>query len=358
MESNAFDFVSIFDIIPIPGLVIDFAHEHKIIRYANKAFLENAEIDIAAIETQKIHDVLNHIYLIDDKGEHIELDEVLQQVFEHKTELNLFMLRTSEQNGFCRLEDNFNRIRISNLVLNSEDNSMCISLFFHKGGIIPFQETTNSSILETINCTVNETGIITSVDNISSQTWGYSADELVGKILVNLLPNESRIYSWELFVEKLKKTHTVSTDRTMYLKDRSIIPVNFTAVWDEEKQIINGNVKDLRKKSETEYELVMNEHRLKSLLKEGVDLIAIVDSEGKFIYLSPNFEKYLKSEIHSYLGVSAFEFIHPEDQNEIEIEFRQAMTINRIQSSPSRIEDKNGRIRWFEKVCTKWLNDL
>ena len=357
MKSSAIQFITIFDSIPVPGLVVDYAHEHKIIQYANRAFLENAEVDLASIESQKVHDLLNHLYLIDDKGEHILLDTVLNQVFTEKKELNLFILRTNEHNGICRLEDNFNRVRFSNLTMDDKDNSMCISLFFHKGGVVPFQEFSKSSISETISCTVNLTGHIISVDNLNPENWGYTVEDLVGTILVNLLPNESRIYSWELFVEMLKKMHSVSTDRTMYLKDRTIIPVNFTAVWDEEKQIIHGVVKDLRKKAETEFELVMNEHRLKSLLKEGVDLIAIVNQEGEIEYLSPNFDKYLKSDISEFIKHNVFDFIYPDDRDNLILEFKQAISLQRIRSTPYRIEDKNGQIRWFESVCTNLLND-
>ena len=357
MKSSAIQFVTIFDSIPVPGLVVDYAHEHRIIQYANRAFLENAEVDLASIESQKVHDLLNHLYLIDDKGEHILLDTVLNQVYTEKKEINLFILRTNEQNGICRLEDNFNRVRFSNLTMDDKDNSMCISLFFHKGGIVPFQEFSKSSISETISCTVNITGQITAVDNIKSENWGYTVEDLIGTTLVNLLPNESRIYSWELFVEMLKKMHTVSTDRTMYLKDRTIIPVNFTAVWDEEKQEINGIVKDLRRKAETEFELVMNEHRMNSLLNEGVDLIAIVDKEGVFNYLSPNFRKYVGSDLKEYIGQPAFEFVHPDDRDDLLIQFQQAVSLQRVQSTPYRIKHLDGTYHWFESVCTNLIND-
>jgi PAS domain S-box-containing protein len=73
--------------------------------------------------------------------------------------------------------------------------------------------------------------------------------------------------------------------------------------------------------------------------------------------LSPNFEKYVKSDIQNFLGQSAFEFIHPEDRDNIKMELKQATSIGRIQSTPYRIEDKNGHIRWFETVCTNLIND-
>ncbi|MEN9997473.1 MAG: hypothetical protein RI922_463 [Bacteroidota bacterium] len=357
MKSSAIQFVTIFDSIPVPGLVVDYAHEHKVIQYANRAFLENAEVDFASIESQKVHNLLNHLYLIDDKGEHIDLDTVLRLVFTEQKEIDLFILRTNEQNGICRLEDNFNRVRFSNLIMNDEDKSMCISIFFHKGGTVAFQEFSKKTIVENISCTVNITGQITAVDNIKSENWGYTVEDLIGTTLVNLLPNESRIYSWELFVEMLKKMHTVSTDRTMYLKDRTIIPVNFTAVWDEEKQEINGIVKDLRRKAETEFELVMNEHRMNSLLNEGVDLIAIVDKEGVFNYLSPNFKKYVSEELNKYIGHPAFEFVHEEDRDDLIMQFQQAISLQRIQSTPYRIKHQDGSYHWFESVCTNLLND-
>src|SRR5574343_285882 len=97
MKSSAIHFLTIFDSVPIPGLVVDYTHEHKIIQYANKAFLENAEIELDAIESQKVHDLLDHLYFIDHKGEHIELDTILTQVYTEEKELDLFILRTNEQ---------------------------------------------------------------------------------------------------------------------------------------------------------------------------------------------------------------------------------------------------------------------
>lgn len=357
MKSSAIQFVTIFDSIPIPGLVVDYAHKHKIIQYANRAFLENAEVDSAFIESQKVHDLLNHLYLIDDKGEHILLDTVLNQVYTEKKEINLFILRTNEQNGLCRLEDNFNRIRFSNLTMDDKDNSMCISLFFHKGGIVPFQEFSKSSISENISCTVNLTGHITAVDNLNSENWGYTVEDLIGTILVNLLPNESRIYSWELFVEMLKKMHTVSTDRTMYLKDRTIIPVNFTAIWDEEKQVINGIVKDLRIKAETEFDFVMNEHRLRSLIKGGLDLIAIVDEEAHIKYLSPNFTNATTIPLEEFIGKNAFLQIHPNDLDVYLQEFNSTLTEYKVQSSPHRVVYADGTYKWYESIFTNLLSD-
>jgi PAS domain S-box-containing protein len=357
MKSSAIHFITIFDSVPIPGLVIDYAHEHKIIRYANKAFLENAEIELANVESQKAHDLLNHLYFIDDKGEHIELDKVLYEVFTEKKELDLFILRTSEQNGVCRLEDNFNRVRLSNLVMDDDEKSMCISVFFHKSGYIPFQEISNSSLGEKLVCTVDTKGIITSVDNVSVKTWGYTEEDLLGVILVNLLPNESRIYSWELFLEMLKKMHTVSTDRTMYLKDKTIIPVNFTAVWDEEKQLINGVVKDLRKKAETEYDFVMNEHRLKSLIKGGLDLIAIVDDEGLIKYLSPNFNNATPIPLEEFIGKNAFLQVHPDDLTVYQQEFTSTLAEQKVKSSPHRVVYEDGSYRWYESIFTNLIND-
>lgn len=357
MKSSAIHFITIFDSVPIPGLVVDYAHEHKIIRFANRAFLENAEIDFEAIESQKVHDLLNHLYFIDNKGEHIELDNVLHQVYTEGKELDLFILRTSDQNGVCRLEDNFNRIRLSNLVMDPIENSMCISIFFHKGGYVPFQEISNSSLGETLVCTVDQKGIITSVDNISIQTWGYTEEDLLGVILVNLLPNESRIYSWELFLEMLKKMHTVSTDRTMYLKDKTIIPVNFTAVWDEEKQLIHGVVKDLRKKAETEYDFVMNEHRLKSLIKGGLDLIAIVDEEGLIKYLSPNFSNATPIPLEEFIGENAFLQVHPDDLTVYQQEFKSTLAEQKVKSSPHRVVYADGSYRWYESIFTNLIDD-
>ena len=357
MKSSAIHFLTIFDSVPIPGLVVDYAHENKIIRFANRAFLENAEVELETIESQKVHDLLNHLYLIDSKGEHIELDDVLHQVYSEEKELDLFILRTSEQNGVCRLEDNYNKVRLSSLVLKEEENSMCISLFFHKGGMISVQHTTETELSKKLTCTIDINGKIIAVDNLSLKTWGYTSEELLNTQVVHLMPNDSRIYSWELFVDMLKKEHTISTDRTIYLKDQSIIPVNLTAVWDEEHQVLNAVVQDLRKKAETEYDFVMNEHRLKSLIKGGLDLIAIVDEEGLIKYLSPNFSNATPIPLEEFIGKNAFLQIHPNDLNLYKQEFKKSFTEQKVKSSPHRVIYADGSYRWYESIFTNLLSD-
>lgn len=356
MKSSSIDFLTIFDSVPVPGLIVDYAHEHQIINYANKAFLENAGVGIESIKTQKVHHLLKHLYLIDEKGEHIELDKALNQVFKETKVLDLFILRTNIENGICRLEDNFNKLRVSQLLLK-EDDSACISLFFHKGGLLPVQESTNSSPAEKLMCTADANGKIISVDNALVETWGYHSEDLVGTYIVNLLPNESRVYSWDSFFEILKKMQTISTDRTMYLNDKTIIPVNFTAIWDEEKQVINGIVKDLRRKTETSFEVVMNEHRLKSLIKGGLDLIAIVNEDGLFKYLSPNFTNATTLPVEEFIGKNAFLQIHPDDLTLYLQEFKKSFSKQKVQSSPHRVLYTDGTYRWYESIFTNLLND-
>lgn len=64
---------------------------------------------------------------------------------------------------------------------------------------------------------------------------------------------------------------------------------------------------------------------LADLLDQVPDAVCVVDAEGRFLFVSPSFQRIVGYSQEEVLGRQAFEFVHPEDR---EITVQQAQKIN------------------------------
>ncbi len=122
--------------------------------------------------------------------------------------------------------------------------------------------------------------------------------------------------------------------------------------WDDQEihylQTIASNISASIKLRETRDELERREKRFKALVQEGSDLIAILDEEFRFKYVSPS----IGSDHESYLGVKAENLIHPDDLKRIEESLQELKRSKRIVLDPYRLQDHTGTYHWVETIIT------
>jgi PAS domain S-box-containing protein len=78
-----------------------------------------------------------------------------------------------------------------------------------------------------------------------------------------------------------------------------------------------GISQDVTSRRQAEEDLQRSEQRFKSLVQDGSDLIAILDSEVNYTYVSPSVESILGIPAEDYIGTNALDYIHEEDQSRI-----------------------------------------
>ena len=75
-----------------------------------------------------------------------------------------------------------------------------------------------------------------------------------------------------------------------------------------------GAHNDLTSVKTAESELNASEAKFRQLIENTLDLVTQVDTEGRFIYVSPSCRKYYGLSPEECIGRKAFDFIHPDDR--------------------------------------------
>src|SRR5437588_3935186 len=101
-----------------------------------------------------------------------------------------------------------------------------------------------------------------------------------------------------------------------------------------------------------------SELSFKTLIEHSVDAIALLDSRGKVLYLSPSIERLSGYTAEELVGQIAFEFVHPDDQA------RTMAALAGVLQEPGtslmveyRLQHKDGSCRWMEATVTNLLHD-
>ncbi|SMO58223.1 sensor histidine kinase [Gracilimonas mengyeensis] len=117
---------------------------------------------------------------------------------------------------------------------------------------------------------------------------------------------------------------------------------------------ISQNVTERRKAKE---DLEYNERRFKAMVQNGTDMMAILDEEANYHYVSPAAYNVLSIDPGYFIGRNAFDFIHPDDKSCIYKQFKGLAPGKSIQLSPFRFKDSAENWRWLEATITNLTDD-
>jgi PAS domain S-box-containing protein len=117
-----------------------------------------------------------------------------------------------------------------------------------------------------------------------------------------------------------------------------------------------GSMQDVTRLKQNEMTIAMSEHRFRSLVQSGADIIWIVDPEANYVYVSPTVQQ-LGYEVKDMLGKNAFTFIHPDDIELAKGLLASLFHTRKIVTPPIRVRDANNEWRWVETVATNLLDD-
>lgn len=117
---------------------------------------------------------------------------------------------------------------------------------------------------------------------------------------------------------------------------------------------ISQNVTDRRKAEE---ELLLNEQRFRSLVQDGSDFVAILDSNANYEYVSTNSESLLGIPAENFIGTNALDYIHPDDKERVTEVIGSLSPGQYFNIAPFRFRDSEGKWRWIETTLTNMSED-
>lgn len=208
-----------------------------------------------------------------------------------------------------------------------------------------------------IICTIDQEGYFLSINKACEKIWGYAPRDLIGKKYIDFVHDSDRKDT--LNSEKLVMSGNYDKNfENRYLhKDGSIVHMLWSSKSDEEQNILYCIAKDITEKKKAEEQLEQSERRFKSLVQDGSDLIAILDPEANFIYVSPTSTRILKTTPEEFIGTCAFDYVHPEDYDIVLEQFSKILEKPQTKINPFRFKIKNDEWIWMETIVTNKLDE-
>jgi PAS domain S-box-containing protein len=120
---------------------------------------------------------------------------------------------------------------------------------------------------------------------------------------------------------------------------------------------LDGVTSDITKRKKTEERLYSSELKFRSLIENSVDMISMMDINGKFIYASPSITKKLRYTNTELLSMNVSDIIHPD-----EIDLVRSFMFQALQNPDFPIEypairnkKKDGTYIWVEGTIANFL---
>ncbi len=123
------------------------------------------------------------------------------------------------------------------------------------------------------------------------------------------------------------------------------------------KDCLLGTGLDISNQRTLENEIRSSERRFKTMIQDGTDMIAILDTDANYLYASPSAEAVLGMNASNFLGKSVFDFIYQEDIPKVRDTLFSLPFTHRIRLEPFRFKDANGDWRGMDTVVTNLLHD-
>ena len=213
----------------------------------------------------------------------------------------------------------------------------------------------NSSL--DIICTIDRDGTFLSVNSACKKIWGYNPKELIGKNYLDFVYKEDRQKSKKSSEATFSGKKILNFENRYLHKDGSLVHLLWSANWNEKDKTAYCIARDITEKKKVFEQLEQSERRFKTLVQEGSDLIAILDEEANYKYVSPTSTKILQIRPEEFIGTNAFDYIHPEDQASVYERFKEISKKSQVNIDPFRFKNKNEEWRWIETIATNQMNE-
>jgi len=192
-------------------------------------------------------------------------------------------------------------------------------------------------------------GNIVDVNQASVNQYGYPREEMLKMNLRDIDPDYDKREDKGTFYDKMSYNRSARFEARQMRSNKEIFPaeVTLTKILIKERTYIMGLCRDISERKNAETKLKQSEEKFRSFVENANDIIYQVDSNGVFIYASPNWTEILGYQIEEVIGEKVAKFVHPEDVHLCMDFLQEVLTTGKKQSGVEyRVQHKNGSWRW------------
>lgn len=180
------------------------------------------------------------------------------------------------------------------------------------------------------------------------QLLGYTQDELTSMSVMDIHPEDALKNVKEEFEAQLRGEKTLAPNIPCLRKDGTILfaDVNSTLMKIDGVPCNVGFFTDTTERKLAEEALRVSEEKYR-LITENIDsLIAMVDSDGKYLYANAAHQRVAGYKPEELIGKTSFENVHPDDVERLATLFTTGK--DELESFMFRIKCKDGSYKWLE----------
>jgi PAS domain S-box-containing protein len=206
-------------------------------------------------------------------------------------------------------------------------------------------------------CSIDKEGYFVQVSAASQAVWGYSPAELIGRRPMDFVHEDYKDITRQSVSNIIAGQADNYFENTFVHRSGKVVPLIWSARWDEEEQKMFSVARDATALKEAEMLKVQSQTRFEALIDRGADMVGIVDENANYLFVSPNIKNIVGYESHFLLGKNALQFIHPEDVERVLVEFEKVLNENELKLTAFRYQNASGEFRWIETIATNQLNN-
>lgn len=208
-----------------------------------------------------------------------------------------------------------------------------------------------------IICTIDKNGCFSEMNAASKTVWGYDPNELISEKYLDIVHVDD-VVATKKWADSLFSNKVMNHFENRCLhKEGFSVTMLWSANYHEKDGILYCVAKNITATKEANERIQQSEQRFKTLVQEGSDLIAILDAEANYIYVSPSTLSVLQTNPDEYIDTNAFDYIHPDDLPSVYAQFEKIRKHAQVLIEPFRFKNKKGEWRWLETIVTNQMNE-